>query len=142
MPSRLSVGWIGNDAITPIIGEHDPYIHIYGRVSIIVTEFLYIYSVISPSLSLSLHWWLYHVNLTNRFRFQELTHLRVVTVLMTSIMVVAILTSIAIVRRILMATSVLKASVTLSYAWAIMHQRSKFIVLVHWLIFDSNYVYF
>ncbi|XP_045801380.1 choline transporter protein 1 [Trifolium pratense] len=27
----LKVGWIGNDAITPIIGEHDPYIHIYGR---------------------------------------------------------------------------------------------------------------
>ncbi|PNY06314.1 choline transporter-like protein 2 [Trifolium pratense] len=29
----LKVGWIGNDAITPIIGEHDPYIHIYGRVA-------------------------------------------------------------------------------------------------------------
>ncbi|KAJ1401910.1 hypothetical protein SESBI_28434 [Sesbania bispinosa] len=27
----LKVGWIGNDAISPIIGEHDPYIHVYGR---------------------------------------------------------------------------------------------------------------
>lgn len=26
-------GWIGDDAVTPIIGEHDPYIHVYGRVS-------------------------------------------------------------------------------------------------------------
>lgn len=26
-------GWIGNDAVTPIIGEHDPYFHVYGRVS-------------------------------------------------------------------------------------------------------------
>ncbi|KAH1221665.1 Choline transporter protein 1 [Glycine max] len=42
--------------------------------------------------------------------FNELTHIRVVTILMTSIMVVAILTSIAIVRRILMATSVLKVA--------------------------------
>ncbi|KAM1101231.1 hypothetical protein ACFX2B_007537 [Malus domestica] len=27
----LKAGWIGNDSITPIIGEHDPYIHIIGR---------------------------------------------------------------------------------------------------------------
>lgn len=27
----LKAGWIGNDAISPIIGEHDPYIHVYGR---------------------------------------------------------------------------------------------------------------
>ncbi|KAG4978212.1 hypothetical protein AAZX31_13G260600 [Glycine max] len=67
----LKVGWIGNDAISPIIGEHDPYIHVFVR---------------------------------------ELTHLRVVTVLMTFIMLVAILTSIAVVRRILMATSVLKVA--------------------------------
>ncbi|WCJ32166.1 Choline transporter protein 1 [Euphorbia peplus] len=67
----LKAGWIGNDAISPIIGEHDPYYHASGR---------------------------------------ELNHLRVVTVVMTSIMVVAILTSIAIVRRILMATSVLKVA--------------------------------
>jgi hypothetical protein len=53
------------------------------------------------------------VHLTKWFQFQELTHLRAVTVLMTAISVVAILTSIAIVRRILMATSVLKASITL-----------------------------
>ncbi|GAV86096.1 Choline_transpo domain-containing protein [Cephalotus follicularis] len=67
----LKAGWIGNDAISPIIGQHDPYIHIYGR---------------------------------------ELTHLRAVAVLMTFIMVVSVLTSIAIVRRILMATSVLKVA--------------------------------
>ncbi|KAL2331444.1 hypothetical protein Fmac_019025 [Flemingia macrophylla] len=67
----LKVGWIGNDAISPIIGEHDPYIHVVGR---------------------------------------ELTHLRVVTVLMTFVMFIAILTSIAIVRRILMASSVLKVA--------------------------------
>ncbi|KAJ7948635.1 choline transporter-like protein 2 [Quillaja saponaria] len=67
----LKAGWIGNDAVSPIIGEHDPYIHISGR---------------------------------------ELHHLRAVAVLMTFIMVVAVLTSIAIVRRILMATSVLKVA--------------------------------
>ncbi|KAI4322924.1 hypothetical protein L6164_022574 [Bauhinia variegata] len=67
----LKAGWIGNDAISPIIGEPDPYIHVYGR---------------------------------------ELTHLRGVAVLMTFIMAVAILTSIAIIRRILMATSVLKVA--------------------------------
>ncbi|MBA0591235.1 hypothetical protein Gorai_019916, partial [Gossypium raimondii] len=66
----LKAGWIGNDAISPIIGEHDPYINVFGR---------------------------------------ELHHLRAVAILMTFIMVVSILTSIAIVRRILMATSVLKA---------------------------------
>ncbi|MBA0654568.1 hypothetical protein Goklo_021546 [Gossypium klotzschianum] len=63
----LKAGWIGNDAISPIIGEHDPYINVFGR---------------------------------------ELHHLRAVAILMTFIMVVSILTSIAIVRRILMATSV------------------------------------
>lgn len=42
--------------------------------------------------------------------FQELHHLRAVAVLMTFIMAVSVLTSIAIVRRILMATSVLKVS--------------------------------
>ncbi|XP_050217663.1 choline transporter protein 1 [Mercurialis annua] len=67
----LKAGWIGNDAISPIIGEHDPYYHVYGR---------------------------------------ELNHLRAFTVLMTFIMVVSILTSIAIIRRILMATSVLKVA--------------------------------
>ncbi|OMP04661.1 Choline transporter-like protein [Corchorus olitorius] len=66
----LKAGWIGNDAISPIIGEHDPYVHVSGR---------------------------------------ELHHLRVVAILMTFVMVVSILTSIAIIRRILMATSVLKA---------------------------------
>ncbi|KAK4576671.1 hypothetical protein RGQ29_027281 [Quercus rubra] len=67
----LKAGWIGNDAISPIIGEHDPYIRIYGR---------------------------------------EIHHIRAVAVLMTFIMIVAVLTSIAIVRRILMATSVLKVA--------------------------------
>ncbi|OAY54915.1 choline transporter protein 1 [Manihot esculenta] len=67
----LKAGWIGDDAISPIIGEHDPYYHVSGR---------------------------------------ELHHLRAFAVLMTFIMVVAILTSIAIVRRILMATSVLKVA--------------------------------
>ncbi|XP_020240179.1 choline transporter protein 1 [Cajanus cajan] len=67
----LKAGWIGNDAISPIIGDHDPYISVFGR---------------------------------------ELTHIRAVTILMTFIMIVAILTSIAIVRRILMATSVLKVA--------------------------------
>ncbi|PPD67052.1 hypothetical protein GOBAR_DD36070 [Gossypium barbadense] len=54
----LKAGWIGNDAISPIIGEHDPYINVFGR---------------------------------------ELHHLRAVAILMTFIMVVSILTSIAIV---------------------------------------------
>ncbi|XP_020886366.1 choline transporter-like protein 2 [Arabidopsis lyrata subsp. lyrata] len=67
----LKAGWIGNDAVTPIIGEHDPYFHVYGR---------------------------------------ELTHVRGVAILMTFISVIAILTSIAIIRRILMATSVLKVA--------------------------------
>lgn len=30
--SLLLAGWIGNDAITPIIGAHDPYVHVSGRV--------------------------------------------------------------------------------------------------------------
>ncbi|KAM3696760.1 hypothetical protein ACB098_06G063800 [Castanea mollissima] len=67
----LKAGWIGNNAISPIIGEHDQYVHIFGR---------------------------------------EIHHIRAVAVLMTFIMVVAVLTSIAIVRRILMATSVLKVA--------------------------------
>ncbi|PPR97260.1 hypothetical protein GOBAR_AA23414 [Gossypium barbadense] len=54
----LKAGWIGNDAISPIIGEHDPYINVFGR---------------------------------------ELHHLRAVAILMTFVMVVSILTSIAIV---------------------------------------------
>lgn len=67
----LKAGWIGNDAVSPIIGEHDPYYHVFGR---------------------------------------ELNHLRAVAILMTFIMVVSVLTSIAIIRRILMATSVLKVA--------------------------------
>nr|XP_027061927.1 choline transporter protein 1-like isoform X1 [Coffea arabica] len=67
----LKAGWIGNDAISPIIGEHDPYY----RVSV-----------------------------------RELSHLHAAAVLMTAIMIIAVLSSIAIVRRILMATSVLKVA--------------------------------
>ncbi|XP_012458464.1 choline transporter protein 1 [Gossypium raimondii] len=67
----LKAGWIGNDAISPIIGDHDPYIHVFGR---------------------------------------ELNHLRAAAILMTFVMVLSILTSIAIVRRILMGTSVLKVA--------------------------------
>ncbi|CAN0912119.1 Choline transporter protein 1 [Linum grandiflorum] len=67
----LKAGWIGNDAVSPIIGPPDPYYHVFGR---------------------------------------ELNHVRAVAILMTFIMVVSVLTSIAIARRILMATSVLKAS--------------------------------
>ncbi|CDP05904.1 unnamed protein product [Coffea canephora] len=67
----LKAGWIGNDAISPIIGEHDPYYRVSAR---------------------------------------ELSHLHAAAVLMTAIMIIAVLSSIAIVRRILMATSVLKAS--------------------------------
>ncbi|XAR66453.1 hypothetical protein NMG60_11012703 [Bertholletia excelsa] len=67
----LKAGWIGNDAVSPIIGKHDPYYHLSGR---------------------------------------EQTHLHAVAALMTVIMVISILSSIAIVRRILMATSVLKVA--------------------------------
>ncbi|KAH7669426.1 Choline transporter-like protein [Dioscorea alata] len=64
-------GWIGNDAVSVVIGESDPYVNISGR---------------------------------------ELNHLRAIAVLMTVVMIVAFLSSIAIVRRILMATSVLKVA--------------------------------
>lgn len=48
--------------------------------------------------------------LLNYYILQELNHIRVAAIFMTVVMIVAILSSIAIVRRILMATSVLKAS--------------------------------
>lgn len=49
---------------------------------------------------------------------QELNHMRAAAVLMTFVMVVSVLTSIAIIRRIIMATSVLKASTILyMYKW-------------------------
>ncbi|KAK9064247.1 hypothetical protein SSX86_015627 [Deinandra increscens subsp. villosa] len=67
----LKAGWIGNDAISPIIGKHDPYYHISGR---------------------------------------ERAHLHFAATLMTIIMAVAILSSIAIARRIVMANSVLKVA--------------------------------
>ncbi|KAL5730293.1 Choline transporter protein 1 [Ranunculus cassubicifolius] len=67
----LKAGWMGNDAISPIIGDHDPYIHISGR---------------------------------------EQNHLHAVAVLMTIVMVISVLSSIAIARRILMASSVLKVA--------------------------------
>ncbi|KAL1817875.1 hypothetical protein ACET3Z_020449 [Daucus carota] len=67
----LKAGWIGNSAISPIIGERDPYYTVSAR---------------------------------------ELNHIRVAAIFMTGVMIVAILSPIAIIRRILMATSVLKAS--------------------------------
>ncbi|XP_073274063.1 choline transporter protein 1 [Primulina huaijiensis] len=67
----LKAGWIGNDAVSPIIGEHDPYYDVSAR---------------------------------------EVNHLHVAAVFMTIVMIVAFLSSIAIVRRILMATSVLKVA--------------------------------
>ncbi|KAL6570605.1 Choline transporter protein 1 [Orobanche gracilis] len=67
----LKAGWIGNDAISPIIGEHDPYYHVSAR---------------------------------------ELNHLHAAAVFMTALMIIAFLSSIAVVRRILMATSVLKVA--------------------------------
>lgn len=67
----LKAGWIGNDAVSVVIGESDPYFNTTGR---------------------------------------ELNHLRGVAVLMTVVMIIAVLSSIAIIRRILMATSVLKVA--------------------------------
>ncbi|XP_068639857.1 choline transporter protein 1-like isoform X1 [Aristolochia californica] len=64
-------GWIGNDAVSVVIGESDPYYHISGR---------------------------------------EINHLRAIAVFMTVVMIISVLSSIAIVRRILMATSVLKVA--------------------------------
>lgn len=67
----IKAGWMGNDAVSVVIGESDPYVSISGR---------------------------------------EVNHLRGVTILMTVIMVISVLSSIAIVRRILIATSVLKVA--------------------------------
>ncbi|KAF3335291.1 choline transporter-like protein 2 isoform X1 [Carex littledalei] len=63
----IKAGWIGNDPLTVVIGESDPYVNITGR---------------------------------------EISHLRAVTILMTIVMIIAFLTSLAIARRILIATSV------------------------------------
>ncbi|CAH9122626.1 unnamed protein product [Cuscuta epithymum] len=67
----LKAGWIGNDAISPVIGDPDPYFHVSAR---------------------------------------EVIHLHVAAVIMTAVVIIALLSSIAIVRRILMATSVLKVA--------------------------------
>ncbi|KAG9154899.1 hypothetical protein Leryth_015524 [Lithospermum erythrorhizon] len=67
----LKAGWIGNNAISPIIGEYDPYYHVAAR---------------------------------------EVTHIHAAAVLMTILMIIAFFSSIAIARRILMATSVLKVA--------------------------------
>ncbi|XP_073156048.1 choline transporter protein 1-like [Henckelia pumila] len=71
MFTYLKAGWIGNDAISPIIGEHDLYYHVSSRA---------------------------------------VNHLHLVAVLMTVVMIISLLSSIAIVRRILMASSVLKVA--------------------------------
>lgn len=68
----------------------------------------WVLSLISSYLKVFSHQCYY---LISTYIFQELNHLRAVAILMTFIMVVSVLTSIAIIRRILMATSVLKASV-------------------------------
>ncbi|VFQ91854.1 unnamed protein product [Cuscuta campestris] len=67
----LKAGWIGNDAISPVIGEPDPYYHVSAR---------------------------------------ERSHLHIAAVTMTAVMAISLLSSIAIVRRILMASSVLKVA--------------------------------
>ncbi|CAL5070838.1 unnamed protein product [Urochloa decumbens] len=67
----IKAGWIGNDPLTVVIGESDPYVHISGR---------------------------------------EISHLHTVTIFMTAVMIIAFLSSIAIVRRILIATPVLKVA--------------------------------
>ncbi|XP_020571579.1 choline transporter-like protein 2 [Phalaenopsis equestris] len=64
-------GWIGNDVVSVVIGDSEPYFSFSGR---------------------------------------EISHLRAMAVLMTIVMIISILSSIAIVRRILMATSVLKVA--------------------------------
>jgi hypothetical protein len=38
-----SAGWLGNDPLTVVIGESDPYVHITGRVSI--SNFLTFYNI-------------------------------------------------------------------------------------------------
>ncbi|KZV30226.1 choline transporter-like protein 2 [Dorcoceras hygrometricum] len=67
----LKAGWIGNDAISPIIDEHDLYYHVSSRA---------------------------------------INHLHAVAVLMTIVMIISLLSSIVIIRRILKATSVLKVA--------------------------------
>ncbi|XP_052151331.1 choline transporter protein 1-like [Oryza glaberrima] len=67
----IKAGWLGNDPLTVVIGESDPYVHITGR---------------------------------------EISHLHAATVVMTVVMIIAFLTSIAIIRRILIATPVLKVA--------------------------------
>ena len=99
----VSAGWIGKDAVSPIIGEHDPYVNVFGRVNTMNKQLLKKLFLACLCILMSLLFMTYTC-----VQFQELTHLRGVAVLMTFIMAVAILTSIAIVRRILMATSVLK----------------------------------
>ncbi|EEE61921.1 hypothetical protein OsJ_16656 [Oryza sativa Japonica Group] len=67
----VCAGWLGNDPLTVVIGESDPYVHITGR---------------------------------------EISHLHAATVVMTVVMIIAFLSSIAIIRRILIATPVLKVA--------------------------------
>lgn len=47
LSTMFLVGWIGNDAISPIIGAHDPYYHVYGRVGFITYSLLYIWELFS-----------------------------------------------------------------------------------------------
>ena len=95
---KHSAGWIGNDPLTVVIGESDPYVHISGRVS--TSNWINLLQDIAASA------W----NLMVPSSYQEISHLHTVTILMTAVMIIAFLSSIAIVRRILIATPVLKVS--------------------------------
>ena len=104
---RGLAGWIGDDAISPIIGEHDPYYHVSARVRSYIDQSLH---TVTHKNVLYIHYTLYL-----RIGFiQEQHHIRAAAFLMTCVMIVAVLSSIAIVRRILMATSVLKVSTYIS----------------------------
>lgn len=84
-----------------MIGEIDPYNTITGRVSpyFPFLSILFLF-VLCPEL-----YPFYNLH------FQEQNHIRAFGVFMTVIMVTSVLSSLAIVRRILMATSVLKVDI-------------------------------
>lgn len=78
--------------------------------------------------------------LTSSFTFshQEINHLHVAAVLMTAIMIIAFLTSIAIARRILRATSVLKVCFVLHEQATHLRHSFSLIVLVLQLTYVIN----
>lgn len=101
--SIYSVGWIGNDPLTVVIGESDPYVSISGQVCYVPLLDIIVSNILLSFLSSH-----------NSSFYQEANHLHAAAVLMTIIMVIAFLISIAIVRRILIATSVLKVCMALN----------------------------